>query len=272
MASEGLTRRAAREGLEEAAEEAGVSLATQAYQNSTGRRHGLDVTDLATNAIGGLAGGAAAPLAGLGRHATGRVARMAEHVGREMTGEMIADQAASLATGQGLTSLEDAARAAASGARGSATAQTDHALQARLNGQLSALSGPSLPPLTLPGPASPELPLGSAAPGTSACGGLDGRGSGSYPAEPGRVAVRRSVRCLSAARRALVGSGRRCRPDPIRRAVPGCGSVKSRQPRQDGTPDRPTESAQRPETHQPIREARSLRHHAQPRSPAHLLP
>ncbi|PMR60541.1 hypothetical protein C1A38_13870 [Verrucosispora sp. ts21] len=159
----GLGRHAAREGLTEAAQETGVNLATQVYQQNTGRRHELDVTDLSTNAIGGLAGGAAASLAGLGRHATGGGARMAEHLGREMTGEVIADQAASLATGQGLTSLEDAARAAASGVRGSATGQADRALQARLDGQLAALSGPTLPTV-LPGPAVPvpSVPVPSA--------------------------------------------------------------------------------------------------------------
>ncbi|MEH1097728.1 toxin glutamine deamidase domain-containing protein [Micromonospora sp. CPCC 205561] len=142
----GFSRRAALSGVSEAAEESGINLATQAYQNSTGRRHGLDVTELGTTALGGLAGGAVAPLAGLGRHATGRGARVGEHFGREMAGEVMADQAASLATGQGLTSVEDAARAAASGARGSATSQADAALRARLDGQLSALAGGSLAP------------------------------------------------------------------------------------------------------------------------------
>ncbi|MER7472411.1 toxin glutamine deamidase domain-containing protein [Micromonospora sp. NPDC000018] len=137
----GLGRRAALGGASEAAEESGINLATQAYQNSTGRRHGLDMTELGTTAVGGLAGGAVAPLAGLGRHATGRGAQIGEHLGREMTGEVMAEQAASLATGQGLTSVEDAARAAVSGARGSATAQADAALQARLDGQMSALAG-----------------------------------------------------------------------------------------------------------------------------------
>ncbi|WP_328849412.1 toxin glutamine deamidase domain-containing protein [Micromonospora zamorensis] len=146
----GLAKRATRGGLEEAAEESGVTLATQAYQNSTGRAHGLDMTDLGASAVGGLAGGAVAPLAGLGRHATGRAARVGEHLGREMTGEVLADSAASLATGQGLTSVEDVARAAASGATGSATGQTDHALRARLDAQTSALAGASF--------ASPSLP------------------------------------------------------------------------------------------------------------------
>ncbi|MFG1776060.1 toxin glutamine deamidase domain-containing protein [Micromonospora sp. NPDC049048] len=188
----GFSRRAALSGVSEAAEESGINLATQAYQNSTGRRHGLDVTELGTTALGGMAGGAVAPLAGLGRHATGRGARIGEHFGREMAGEVMADQAASLATGQGLTSVEDAARAAVSGVRGSATAQADAALQARLSGQMSALAGMPLtlseagvppPPAAVPatdGPsvAEPNVPaaptvtvqsagaeLGSSAPG-----------------------------------------------------------------------------------------------------------
>ncbi|MFG2009791.1 toxin glutamine deamidase domain-containing protein [Micromonospora sp. NPDC048868] len=161
----GFSRRAALSGVSEAAEEGGINLATQAYQNSTGRRHGLDVTELGTTALGGMAGGAVAPLAGLGRHATGRGARVGEHFGREMAGEVMADQAARLATGQGLTSVEDAARAAASGARGSATAQADAALQARLNGQLSALAGM---PLTSTGAGGlPTPPAAPAADGPS---------------------------------------------------------------------------------------------------------
>ncbi|MFI6238774.1 toxin glutamine deamidase domain-containing protein [Micromonospora sp. NPDC050795] len=181
----GLAKRAARGGLEEATEEAGVTLATQAYQNSTGRAHGLDLTDLGASAVGGLAGGAVAPLAGLGRHATGRAAKVGEHLGREMTGEVLADSAASLATGQGLTSMEDVARAAASGATGSATGQTDHALRARLDAQANALAGasftgPSLPPvLPVAGDAAvdgtaPSLGVSSAAsaPLAGAVGGV----------------------------------------------------------------------------------------------------
>ncbi|MEU7839728.1 toxin glutamine deamidase domain-containing protein [Micromonospora sp. NPDC049114] len=153
----GLAKRATREGLEEAAEESGISLATQAYQNSTGRAHGVDLTDLGVSAVGGLAGGAVAPLAGLGRHATGRAARIGEHLGREMTGEMFAESAASVATGQGLTSMEDAVRAAASGATGSATGQTDHALQARLHAQANALAGAAFTGQSLPIPAAPSM-------------------------------------------------------------------------------------------------------------------
>ncbi|MEH0974860.1 toxin glutamine deamidase domain-containing protein [Micromonospora sp. CPCC 205546] len=177
----GFGRRAALSGVSEAAEEGGINLATQAYQNSTGRRHGLDVAELGTNAWGGMAGGAVAPLAGLGRHATGRGARVGEHFGREMAGEVMADQAASLATGQGLTSVEDAARAAASGARGSATAQADAALQARLNGQMSALAGM---PLTSAGAGA--LPPPPAAPAVDAPPvAMPGAGTGSPVTAPG---------------------------------------------------------------------------------------
>ncbi|MFE9188780.1 toxin glutamine deamidase domain-containing protein [Micromonospora sp. NPDC007208] len=181
----GLAKRAAREGLEEATEEAGVTLATQAYQNSTGRAHGLDLTDLGASAVGGLAGGAAAPLAGLGRHATGRAAKVGEHLGREMTGEVLADSAASLATGQGLTSMEDVARAAASGATGSATGQTDHALRARLDAQANALAGASFA-----GPYLPSvLPVtgDAASAGASSSSAISSAGSASGVASGGLV-------------------------------------------------------------------------------------
>ncbi|SCL35355.1 Papain fold toxin 1, glutamine deamidase [Micromonospora pallida] len=158
----GLGRNVLRGGLFEAAEEGGVNLAIQGYQNSTGRRDGVDLADLGTSALGGLAGGAAAPLAGLGKHASSRGGQFAENLGREMTGEMIADQAASLATGGGLVGLEDAARAAASGATGSMVSQSDAALQARLDGRLNALtSTPLSSPSALvvdPGPAMPTVP------------------------------------------------------------------------------------------------------------------
>ncbi|MCG5442418.1 hypothetical protein NIE79_006668 [Micromonospora sp. NIE79] len=177
----GLAKRAARGGLEEAAEEAGVTLATQAYQNSTGRAHGLDLTDLGASAVGGLAGGAVAPLAGLGRHATGRAAKVGEHLGREMTGEVFADSAASLATGQGLTSMEDAARAAASGATGSATGQTDHALRARLDAQANALAGASFTGPSLP----PVLPVA----GDAAFSGVSSSSAAASTAVPPAVAA-----------------------------------------------------------------------------------
>ncbi|KKK06243.1 toxin glutamine deamidase domain-containing protein [Micromonospora sp. HK10] len=135
-------RRAAISGLVEAGQEAGTSLATQAYQNSTGRRDGLDLTDVGTSALGGFAGGGVAPLAGLGRHAHGGFAGIGERFGREMAGETLAEGAAGLATGQN-ASLEDLARAAVSGASGSATSQADTALHHRLDGKLADLALPT---------------------------------------------------------------------------------------------------------------------------------
>ncbi|MFE7870530.1 toxin glutamine deamidase domain-containing protein [Micromonospora humida] len=151
----GLGKRAVKGGLFEAGQEGGVNLATQAYQNSTGRRHGLDLADLGASTLGGLAGGAVAPLAGLGRHATGRGARVGEHLGREMTGEVLAEGAAGLATGQGALSPEDAARAAVSGVSGSATAQADAALHARLDGRLHSLADATQVSAAFPVPPSP---------------------------------------------------------------------------------------------------------------------
>ncbi|WP_253865948.1 hypothetical protein [Micromonospora sp. WMMA2032] len=139
--AKGLARRAVLGGLVEAGQEASTSLATQAYQNSTGRRDGLDLADVGTSGLGGFAGGAAAPLAGLGRHAGGRFAEIGERFGREMAGESLAETAAGLATGHG-PSLEDLARAAASGATGSATGQADTALHHRLDAKLGGLTAP----------------------------------------------------------------------------------------------------------------------------------
>ena len=155
----GLARKAVLAGLAEAGQEAGTSLATQAYQNSTGRRNGLDLTDVGASGLGGFAGGAVAPLAGLGRHASGRFAQVGERFGREMAGESLAETAAGLATGQG-PSLEDLARAAASGVSGSVTGQTETALHHRLDGKLGGLTAPPVG-LDLP-PVGPE---GSSGPG-----------------------------------------------------------------------------------------------------------
>ncbi|WP_328348914.1 toxin glutamine deamidase domain-containing protein [Micromonospora sp. NBC_00421] len=179
----GLGRQAVKGGLFEAGQEAGVSLATQAYQNSAGRRHGLDLADLGASALGGLAGGAVAPLAGLGRHATGRAARIGEHFGREMTGEVLAEGAAGLVTGQGAMSLEDATRAAVSGVSGSATGQADAALHARLRSLTDAsplsagLPAPPLPPPAVGDQTTPSV--GASGPGQAvAAGSVVGTGGG----------------------------------------------------------------------------------------------
>ncbi|MBO4207075.1 toxin glutamine deamidase domain-containing protein [Micromonospora echinofusca] len=151
----GLAARAGVEGLKEAGEEVGIDLAVQGYQNSTGRRDGLDLDSVGRSALGGFVGGAGASLAGLGPHAMGRRAQIAEDLGRSMAGEVLADNLASLATGGGLTSFEDSARAATSGLSASAVSQSDAALQARLDGRLGALAGtPAVPLGLVPGEAA----------------------------------------------------------------------------------------------------------------------
>ena len=149
-----LARKAAIEGLEETAEEVGTDLGTQAYQDMTGRRDGLDVSSLGMSAVGGFAGGAGASLAGLGRHASSRGGRVAENIGREMAGEVLGESAARLGTGGGLPGLDDLARSATSGAGSSAVHQTSHLLNHNLD--VHALSGPPLslsgPPLSPSGP------------------------------------------------------------------------------------------------------------------------
>ncbi|MFE9203802.1 toxin glutamine deamidase domain-containing protein [Micromonospora sp. NPDC007230] len=178
----GLAHRAAIGGLVEAGQEAGTSLATQAYQNSTGRRDGLDLTDVGMSGLGGFAGGAVAPLAGLGRHAHGGFAQVGERFGREMAGETLAEGAAGLAIGQGV-SLEDLARSAVSGVSGSATSQAETAMHHRLDGKLTGLSAPPvdlavplptgesghIPAQRMPDPVGPLTgPLGSTAAGSAA--------------------------------------------------------------------------------------------------------
>ena len=150
----GLGKRAVRGGLFEA-EEAGVSLATQAYQNSTGCSARPRRRRSRASAVGGFAGGAVAPLAGLGRHATGRGARVGEHFGREMTGEVLAEGAAGLATGQGV-SLEEASRGCRLRVSGSATGQADAALHARLDGRLHSLADVSPVSAAFPVPVIPR--------------------------------------------------------------------------------------------------------------------
>ncbi|PWR16435.1 hypothetical protein DKT69_05535, partial [Micromonospora sicca] len=179
----GFARRAVLGGLVEAGQEAGVSLATQAYQNSNGRRHGLDVADVGTSAMGGLAGGAVAPLAGLGRHPNGRLAVVGEHLGRELTGETLAEGAAGLVTGQG-ASLEDLARAAVSGVSGAATGQVDNALHQRLDGRMAALDGIT-PPTGLSGAADLAPGADTSAPDTLGASAPEPAAAGTHVAGSG---------------------------------------------------------------------------------------
>ena len=67
-----LGKEALDEGFDEAREEFAINLGTQAYQNTTGRRDGIDFADLGMTTLGGFAGGAAASGAMLGKHSGSR--------------------------------------------------------------------------------------------------------------------------------------------------------------------------------------------------------
>ncbi|HEX6968032.1 MAG TPA: hypothetical protein VF174_04340 [Micromonosporaceae bacterium] len=153
-----LIRSAGVEGLREAGEEVAIGLGTQIYQNSAGRREGIDIDSLGRSALGGLAGGAAASLAGLGGHATGRAGRAVEEVARSAGAEVLAETAASLVTGNGVPDLTGLARSATSGAGGSVIGQAGAAVDARLD----ALTG-------VPG----QIPLGVLVSGSGAGSAVD---------------------------------------------------------------------------------------------------
>ena len=223
-------KKAGREGLEEMGEEVGVDLATQVYQNTTGRRDGLDVRSLGMSAVGGFAGGAGASLAGLGRHATSRGGRFGEGLVREVGGEVLGETAASLATGNGMPDLDEAARAATSGARSGLTSQSTHLLN---TGRLDALSG-TAGNLSVP-PTLPVLPTSDGGP-TGPGPGPTGPGVRPVPARPRPAAVRPVVdrstvvrrRRPAAARPSVAvrpsAAARRWRPSvrPSRRTRPRC--------------------------------------------------
>ncbi|MEE6257262.1 toxin glutamine deamidase domain-containing protein [Plantactinospora sonchi] len=192
-------KRAGIDGLKEAGEEVAIDGGIQAYQNTTGRRDGLDMASLGMSAVGGFAGGATASVASLGPNASGGAGRFFENVGREVGGEVIAENAASLATGNGFVSLTDAGMAATSGAASSTVNQASDAASNRLEGRLDALSGLSGPPggNTGPGADPTSGPSGSTGGGTpsgpsglaggpgSGPSGLAGGGPGSGPAGGG---------------------------------------------------------------------------------------
>lgn len=167
-----LGRELVEEGIEEALEESAINLGIQAYQNTTGRRDGLDMRELGMSALGGLAGGAAAGVFGSG-HGGGLLGTM----GRGMRGEVAAEIAASLATGGGLPGLDDLGRAATSGAAGAAIGAGRHAASSAFS-DLSALS--SFDPGALAGLSGPTTvsTSGSSSTGSVSSGWSSGGVSG----------------------------------------------------------------------------------------------
>ncbi|GAA0796422.1 hypothetical protein Sya03_49960 [Spirilliplanes yamanashiensis] len=158
--------RLALSAAEEGAAEAATQLAVQHHQLTHSRRDDLDWLAVRDAAAGGLAGGAAAPLASLGRHGRGNT--FLENVAREMGGEVLASNAASLAVSGELSDLGEMGSSAVSGTRSSVTTQATDALGGRLE---------ALPPAALP--AEPGVPRGvTGASPTSAVSVSDPRPSG----------------------------------------------------------------------------------------------
>ena len=134
---------------------------------------------------------------GWGRHATSRGGRFGEGLVREVGGEVLGETAASLATGNGMPDLDEAARAATSGARSGLTSQSTHLLNA---GRLDALSGtpgnlsvpPTLPALPTPdggGPSGGDPSGGGPSSGNPSGGGPSVASAGpAVPAQSGPVA------------------------------------------------------------------------------------
>ncbi|MET0418776.1 MAG: toxin glutamine deamidase domain-containing protein, partial [Actinoplanes sp.] len=124
-----LGQRALREGFDEAGEEAATNAGIQAYQQTGGRKNGMDLSDLGMSAAGGFAGGVASRGADIGSHGHGGGPL------RGAGGEVLAEFGAAAVYGD-LPSAEGVAKSAGSGAAGSAI----HGLKTTTV-DVSALSG-----------------------------------------------------------------------------------------------------------------------------------
>ena len=158
-----LARGALREGLDEAREEFATNALIQGYQNTTGRRDGVDAADLGLSTAagfgGGFASGGAHVGAGHGRHG----------VLRGAAGEVLGEFGGAAVTGD-LPDLEGMAKSASSGAVGSAMSGGHDLKVAGLDissldntgpGNLSALAGDGPTPSSA-SPPSPASPLSDA--------------------------------------------------------------------------------------------------------------
>ena len=131
-----LRREALDEGLEEATEEYLTNAGIQVYQNSTGRRDGLDWHELGRSTAGGFAAGLAASGASLGR---GRHGRPLGDLMRGAGGEILGEFGAAATSGR-LPDLEEVAKSATSGMAGSAM----HSTKGELGRALSGLTVPDM--------------------------------------------------------------------------------------------------------------------------------
>jgi hypothetical protein len=131
-----LGSKAFREGFDEAREEFATNLGIQLYQNSTGRKDGIDLHDLGMSTAGGFAGGFASAGASIG---AGGHSRGTDNMFRGAGGEVLGELGGSLVGGD--LSLESLGKAATSGGISSGmdhgkTSAADHLL-----GSLGGLSG-----------------------------------------------------------------------------------------------------------------------------------
>ncbi|MEV7621629.1 toxin glutamine deamidase domain-containing protein [Actinoplanes sp. NPDC089786] len=164
-----LARGALHEGLDEAREEFATNALIQGYQNTTGRRDGVDAADLGLSAAAGFGGGFAAGGAHVG-------AGHGQHgVVRGAAGEVLGEFGGAAVTGD-LPDLEGMAKSASSGAVGSAmsgghglkTGGLDiSSLDTAGPGTLSALAGDTPTPSSASS-ASPTSPLSAPAPDVTA--------------------------------------------------------------------------------------------------------
>jgi hypothetical protein len=130
-----LGKNAFKEGFEEAREEFATNLGIQLYQNSTGRKDGIDGAALGMSAAGGFAGGFAASGASIGGHGHGRMENVMRGAGGEVLGEM-----GGAALGGDL-SLESLGKAATSGGLSSNMDHSKSVATGKIINNLSSLSG-----------------------------------------------------------------------------------------------------------------------------------
>ncbi|GHJ48460.1 hypothetical protein Cs7R123_58020 [Catellatospora sp. TT07R-123] len=211
------------EAVEEAVEETVTSLGTQLYQIQSGNRSGLDGVDLAASAGYGALGGGAGGLASLGRrHAGGLLGSYAEHSLRGAGGEILAEGAIGLVSGQGV-SLQSLGMAATSATSGAITGNTHHLAThqlatthlpglhaATLSGTIAAAAAISLPDTTaaaappadaslgthaepVPTPGAEPEPVGAHKTGQDAIGAADGVPAASHDGPPTAQAAPGSI-------------------------------------------------------------------------------
>ncbi|HET6530767.1 MAG TPA: hypothetical protein VFH03_09160, partial [Actinoplanes sp.] len=149
-----LGREALDEGFDEAREEFLTNAGIQAYQNSTGRRDGMNLSELGMSTAAGFAGGFASSGASIGKNGPhgNPFSDMARGAGAEVLGEL----GGAAVTGQ-LPDLESIAKSASSGVSGAAI----HTTRAEVGDALAGLKVPDLGSLPSAPPTATPSSLGT---------------------------------------------------------------------------------------------------------------